>query len=311
MCIIADSVKDVSKTKIASFHVSYTYDGRIFTLAQLVVYAANVDSMTNTNAFILPVYNPGNNLKNIIPLDLSNVPEFFDDVKEIFNKWDDTYERPLGIINDSFGSLLDVYRVGNYKFSMMPSKKDFSRIDKKYLNINPMAKISIDVHSDDYSFIVFQFFQKGKLEITPFGYLCKPYKDYAMIIPTIHGHPHNDLVDPFYDSSYSSLYAPFQPLNTNHRSSFEQSSFENSANFDHDVYSLVRNLTNKNITTQRDIEDISVLLKKINKDYMNKNIKIYPPKSFIPTKISIKGYYKNRNLLINTNKYSFIEDLIF
>ena len=49
MCIEADSVNDVSKTKIASFHVAYTLDNGVTIIpSQLVIYAANVDSMANT-----------------------------------------------------------------------------------------------------------------------------------------------------------------------------------------------------------------------------------------------------------------------
>jgi hypothetical protein len=177
MCIIADSVGDVSKTRIASFHTAYTLDGgKTIIPSQLIVYAANVDSNTATNAFILPVYNPGNNYQKIIPLDFSKLPDFFSNVNEIFDRWfpsKNWADRTLSSPNGEFAieNILPVHKVGDYKFSIMPSKMDFNRLDRSQLNISSTAKIAIDVHSDDYSFIVYQFYQKGRIEITPFGYI--------------------------------------------------------------------------------------------------------------------------------------------
>jgi len=43
---------------------------------------------------------------------------------------------------------------------------------------------------------------------------------------------------------------------------------------------------------------------------MNRRIQIYPPKSFIPNKIIIKGSKPNRNLLVTPNGYTFSQDLV-
>ena len=88
MCIIADSIKDVSKTKIACMQTAYSFDnGQTIIPAQLVVYSANVDSSTNNNAFILPIYNPGNDHRTIIPLDFSKLTNFFTDLEKIYDRW--------------------------------------------------------------------------------------------------------------------------------------------------------------------------------------------------------------------------------
>lgn len=44
---------------------------------------------------------------------------------------------------------------------------------------------------------------------------------------------------------------------------------------------------------------------------MNRKIKIYVPKYFIPNKIKIKinGFMSNRNLLVTKDEYAFIKDL--
>lgn len=286
MCIVADSVEDISKTRIASFHVAYTLDNsKTIIPAQLVVYSAIVDSLTNNNAFILPVYNPGNNHQNIIPLDMSNLVNFLDDVQNIYNRWFPKRQflakNSSNIENDC--DTLPVHTVGDYNFSIMTSKTDFNRIDRSKLNINPAAKVSIDAHSNDYSFIVFQFYQKGNIEITPFGYLCQPIKSNMMIVPTIHGHPHEN-------TSYLSV------------------DFDNIAEFDHEIYTMVKS-PNKTVTNF-DLQDIGNLLNNITHDYMKRSIHIYCPKEFTPNKIVIKGYKNNRNLLVDSNGFKFIHDLL-
>lgn len=302
MCIIADNVKDVSKTKIASFHTGYTLDGgKTILPSQLVVYSANVDSTTNTNAFILPVYNPGNDYHKIIPLDFSKMPDFFNNIEHIYDRWfpkkmmkSQNYSAN-SISNDS--DFLEVHTVGDYKFSIMPSKMDFNRIDRSQLNISPMAKTAIDVHTDDYSFIVYQFYQKGKIQITPFGYLCEPYNAHAMIVPTIHGHPHDN--SPAVGLGYvTNMYVSYK------------SDFEDKADFDHEIYSLVKNPSTTQIITKQDVTDMDQVLRDIHIDYMNRKIRVYVPKSFIPNKININGYKNNRNILINTEGYVFISDLL-
>ena len=293
MCIVADRVKDVSKTKIASFHVGYSFDeGKNIIPAQLIVYSANVNSGANTNAFILPIYNPGNDNRKIIPLDFSHLSKFFYDTERIFNRWFPDTSLGLGsysAMNSSNGtdSYLPVHKVGDYKFSIMPSKIYFNQLDRNQLNVTPMAKTSIDMHSNDYSFIIYQFFQKGNIEITPFAYLCAPYKENEMIIPTVHGHPHDNI-----------------PTGSGY-----ESDFENEADFDHELYIILKNRMDKIVNSKDDVIDIDKLFKQIKTDYTNSKIKIYCPRSFIPKKIKITGYKQNRNLLVSPDKYFFIKDL--
>jgi hypothetical protein len=310
MCIVADDIKDVSKTKIASFHVAYTLDdGKTIIPSQLIVYSANVNSNKNTNAFILPVYNPGNNYHKIIPLDFSKMADFFTNVKNIYNRWypdemliSQSYSRSNSYSNNN---ILAVHKVGDYKFSIMPSKMDFNRLDRSQLNVSPAAKSAIDVHSDDYSFIVYQFYQSGQLEIMPFGYLCEPCREHAMVVPTIHGHPHDNVpilglgYVPRTGQTFSSIYSSYG------------SDFENSAEFDHEIYTLVKNSEqNNNTINKTDVIDMDKLLKNITTDHMTRKIRVYVPKTFIPKKIKINGYNINRNILIKTDGYIFVKDLM-
>ncbi|XWV25701.1 hypothetical protein QJ857_gp0026 [Tupanvirus soda lake] len=305
MCIVADSVKDVSNTKIASFHGAYTLDdGKTIIPAQLIVYSANVDSNANMNAFILPVYNPGNDYHNIIPLDFSKMPDFFSNLNNIYNRWfpDQMLKAQsygARILTNSFDSEpLPVFKVGDYKFSIMPSKLDFNRIDRSQLNVSPTAKTAVDAHSKDYSFIVYQFFQKGQLEVTPFGYLCQPCREHAMVVPTIHGHPHDNV------PTVGLGYVPNMFVSYS-------SDFENMADYDHEIYTIVKNPNQTPIIDKNDVVDMDKLLRGINKDYMGRKIRVYVPKSFIPNKIKINGYNENRNILIKPDGYVFVKDLVF
>jgi len=317
MCIVADDVKDVSKTKIVSFHVGYVEGrpGPQYELgssteikpipAQLIVYSAQVDTVVNSNAFILPVYNPGNDTSKIVPLDFSKLSTFITDIETIFDRW---YPKPRSWSNGTFSANsslsydaepLPVYQVGDYKFSLMPSRMEFNRIDKTQLNINPTAKVAIDVHSNDYSFIVYQFFQKGKLEVTPFGYLCPsyPHVDNSMIIPTVHGHPHDMFTSNTGMGYIPNMYVGFK------------SDFEDKASFDHEIYTLIKTTEPTKFSTKTNIVDIDRLLRQIQTDYLNRQLRIYVPNNFVPKKIKISGTNPNRNLFVTSDGYQYVKDL--
>ncbi len=67
MCIVADSVIEVAKTKIACFQVGFKIENSEIMPSQLTVYSAEIDSTTESNALILPVYNPGNDILKLFP----------------------------------------------------------------------------------------------------------------------------------------------------------------------------------------------------------------------------------------------------
>jgi hypothetical protein len=293
-------VKDVSNTKIVCFQVAYSYDGgKTGTLGQFIAYSANVESDVKTNAFILPVFNPDNNPDKIIPLDMSELSHFFDDIKTVFNRWYPPIQ------NQSFSrnsmplsrNLLEVHTVGDYKFSIVPSKKDFNKIDRNKLNVNPAAKKSIDAHSDDYSFIVYQFNAKGKLEISPFGYLSPTYSDNQLFVPTIHGHPHDGL------TNIGTGYVMNAFVNY-------QTEFEQQAEFNHEIYGIIK--ADDELVTQKDLIELNNIVKTIARDYMDRDLRIYLPKKISPRKITINGIKINRNLILSDSEnFKACKDLVF
>ena len=322
MCIIADDVKFVGNTKIASFHVAYSLDGgRTVVPSQLVVYSASIDS-NKPNALILPVYNPGNDHRNIIPLDLSRSENFFNVLEDIYSMWgvntvvNDTRPKTRSLFNSNSMSnnLLSVHTVGNYRFSIMPSKIDFNRLDRTQLNISPAAKTAIDAHSNEYSFIVYQFFDTGNIKVSPFGYLCKPIDDNNMIIPTIHGHSMNDSYHDMFSipftNNFSENNSAYFPIVSNIGSSINESSdFESVSEYDHKIFTL--NKIRSGSPASPNIQVMMNLTKTITKDYMKRNIDITFPRNCYPCIYVYKGKHANRNALVTSQNMKFVHDLIF
>jgi hypothetical protein len=314
MCIVATSVGEVSSTKIVSFHVGYVMEGYTEptesqninpTPAQLIIYSAKVENKALTNAFILPVYNPGNDSNKIIPVSLQNLPNIIEDIDNVFSRW---YPQPKLLsasYSNSFGdgpasNKLEVFYVDDYKFSIMPRGYDFKRLDQTKLNISQEATIAIDQHSLDYSFIVCQFDKPGKIEVKPFGYLCPAHTSESMIIPTIHGHPHD-----FFGMNVGMGY--IQNMFVNYKSNFEDKS-----HFDHEIYALIKTSDETQMVTKSthtDVVDLDRIIRKIKTDYMFRPLRIYVPKNFYPKKISLHNKLPNRNLYIDVNKENFLNDL--
>lgn len=283
MCIIADNINGITNVKILCSHVAYRLHDE-FTPAQLVVYAANIDTSV-TNALIFPVYNPGNDATKIIPLDLSHLPYFFNETESVFHQVH---------VNTSMSedAMLTVQQVANYKFSIAASKMDFNRIDRTQLNINAISKTTIDIHSDDYSFIIYQVFQKGHLDIMPFGYLCPQVTDTTLIVPTITSHPHN-----MFDKCYiQSLHVAYK------------SEFEDVIQFDCEIYSLVKSPTEK--TPREKVKEVDTWIRKIKTDYLKRDVKLYVPQNFKLNYVKLACFKPNRNMLMASDNYQFMRDLV-
>lgn len=298
MCIVADIVIEVHNTRIFVCNCAYMQtESNDITPVELVIYSADVNSSTKSNAVILPVYNPTGKTSNIIPLDLSACPQILDDIEAQFKRWDPQVKSYMstngrGIETDSFSEPLPVHTVGDYQFSIMSSKKDFNRLDKTKLRVNPQSKKSIDVHSMDYSFIVFQFFKGGDLHLSPFGYIAPLSSSYDHFVPAIHGHPHVD--------------SEYYGVPSEHKMS---SPFEDTAHYDHLIMYITKSDNVKDRRTE-DAKSMDDILKNIRSDYLQQEVKILFPNKFTHGKFTLKGNYANRNIAIKNGKYWFIDDLV-
>jgi hypothetical protein len=300
MCIIADIVKSVDETKIVCCHVGYVIGNNNPVLpGQLVVYSASVGNLAQTNAFILPVYNPGNDTSKIIPLDFSLLRSFITDIGNIYEKWYPT-KRPGNLTRNastSYNVKLPVSRVGNYNFSVVPSKNDFELVDKSVLKISDDALVSIKVHNDNYSFVVYQFYATGLLDVEPFGYVCPSFNE-QIIVPTIHGHPHEGMTD------LGTGYVPNMYIN------FGSNSFEDHAEYDHVIYALIKTDHDKSKINHEDVKDFNRVLREVKKDYNNNDVRLFVPLNCVYKKEIINGLHENRNLLITPYKTEFLNDIV-
>lgn len=302
MCIIASEVNDVSQTKIISFNVGYSYDnGKTIVPSQLVIYSADIDNIKQSNAIILPVYNPTHNTNLIIPLDLSKLPKIFKSVDNIFKRWfipQMTFSNATNSSGYEKKNYLEVKKAGNYKYSILNTANDFDRINPNELSVSQHARTVINYHSNEYSFIVYQFAGMGKIEVEPFGYLSPLGQSESMIIPTTHGHPHQQ-------TDMTNFFNRIPDFRFNAKNEFEQMS-----DFDHMIYIICKSETYGEGATPKDATDLKHLLKAIDTDSDGIKINIYPPKIFVPKMLNLKGKFANRNIIVNNQcAYSFLYDL--
>jgi hypothetical protein len=152
---------------------------------QFLVYQMNYESR-EANAMILPlpVRQPVRE-DSLRFFDLKGYGEFFDDLAKLF-----PYQAPRFNIACSKGvmsraaSALELFNVGNYIASFVPSLADFSRLDERFtLPADTWAKIP---QYADFGFAVFQL-AAGSLKPHPMAFefeMASP----AIFFPTVHIH---------------------------------------------------------------------------------------------------------------------------
>jgi len=287
------------------------------------------------------VYNPGNNPDSILALDFSSYPNFFKDLKELYDEIFGINElrsknfSQNSMSLDSYGGKLAVHKVGDYKFSIMPSKNDFSKLDQSQLNVAPGALTSINVHSMDYSFLVCQF--NGSGTVSPFGYVSKRVPNDKMIIPTIHGHPESDqdldlkeepisfsgftignqFTHPNQINSFTSMDRMFAPnksidKNKSHNKSHATGVFDEVGDFDHSIYIMAKfNPEHKTNLSNTHYVKFDSMLNKVERDHKQREVKLFLVKGCNPYKKELVGDFKNRNMIVGgPNSLSFYKDLI-
>jgi hypothetical protein len=329
MPIIGYPVKNISDVKIACFVIGYekiqkqtqihgniannfrsNYENNIkknIIPLQLVVHQLQIDMDDNyaNNSIILPVYNPSNDIKNIIPVDMSQTANFFNELEtqQTSNGMYPFFSTKDNIkLSNKLDDNLHVHDVGDYKITLVPSKKYFiNNVDGNItIDIHNVAKLSIEQHSNDYSFIIYEFVGRGKIKILPFGYICPLLHHSKLFIPTINGQPCPD------DEQY------------NERSFVYNSSvFQNNSKYDNEIFIIhVVNAT-ENIKLNisdcelQKINNISIFLNRyIKKDLYGNDLKILLGKKSKLQKINLNGIKSNRNIIVENGQIKFLFDLL-
>lgn len=184
MCIINDKA-DVSSTKIL---VSPNAKGT----RQLVVYSNKVATEIDKNAMILPI--PSQNASDISLHDLSECPDFFENVSNVF-------DIPLSRKSYTNSAPLPVLSCGSYKVSIVPDIYSFSQLDSSVFVLEPtVGSLLAKYYSHGFSFLVCMLdLSSSKKKYHPIAY-SHPIGD-SLFVPTRHHHGFSNAeeVFSFYD----------------------------------------------------------------------------------------------------------------
>jgi hypothetical protein len=142
-------------------------------------YEANQDL-----AMILPLPTPPASSEDAVRfIDLSGYPEFFKDMNEGFETFDDFLSK--GMSRSVFGRTLKVQEVGNFEASFVPSLQDFDRLDPRFcLPKNTWRSLP---QYEDYGFVVFKL-KPGKFAAHPMAFEFPTRFESTLFFPTVHVH---------------------------------------------------------------------------------------------------------------------------
>jgi hypothetical protein len=178
MCIFADSVKSVTKTKIAAWA---TKTGGSVTVYQNHVVA---DPDVAANAMILPV--PVDKDHEIKLYNLQEYPEIYDDLEDMFPK-----PRTLGgrgFYLEPQGKRLEVFQIGGYKVSIAKNTSDLYLINENCFKVSDATKKALEKHySSGFGFVICAF-TNANVKAHPIAYSGGLTKDGEMFVPTLHEH---------------------------------------------------------------------------------------------------------------------------
>ena len=182
MCMFNDTVDDVSSTNLfACLDTTRT--------RQLLIYSNNVDNKIQSNAMVLPVPHPD----SVVFHDMTTVSNFFLDLQKCFYKLPSRGYDSLGWMgaNVSKSEKLEVYDVGSYFVSIVPSVNDFSRLQSETFNFQlsiNLKKILVNYDSV-FGFLVCQL-KIGNIEYKPLAYSHRLFNSNELFYPTFHYHFH-------------------------------------------------------------------------------------------------------------------------
>jgi hypothetical protein len=205
MCMMIEMARVSSTDIFATRH-----EGR-----DVLVYGAKLESLKQ-NAMILPLplRQQGSHVEL---LDLSGYPRFF---RDLFCE----YFLIPSFCPPAFGPPIEVFTVGSFEASIVPSIDDFVRLDRRFQLSAGIRSVLIERYAD-WSFVVYQF-GKGKHELHPFGVKFESRFSNHIFFPTVHVHDgaHAPAAATFahnfyaqgarlaeYETPLDSLYPPLSP----------------------------------------------------------------------------------------------------
>jgi hypothetical protein len=183
MCVFTGSVSAMSSTAIFARPCDR---GR-----QVLVYRMALITRTEV-AMVLPLPVPPGSADNAVQfIDLSDYPEFFDDLDLAFPPEVTSLGQEM---RQSMGAHLVVHDVGFFEASFVPTRRDFSRLDQRF-------RLPDDVWQalpgyDDWGFAVFKLKSMARrTDVHPMAFDFPQRNPDRLFCPTVH--VHNGRVEPW------------------------------------------------------------------------------------------------------------------
>ncbi len=177
MCCFSGPVDDVSGTQIFA-----RADGP----AQILVYSMNL-ALAEDVAMVLPLPVPPGSPENAIHwIDLSGYPELFEHLNELFPVY--TFGPGLSA-NAAAPPPLEVFTVGSFEASFVPTPADFARLEPRF-RLSESALAHLPQYAD-WGFAVFKLRRDdtgGRRTIHPMAFRFPRRDPTQLFFPTVHVH---------------------------------------------------------------------------------------------------------------------------
>lgn len=180
MCIILETVRSVSKTRI------YTTVNEANT-HQILVYQNTVDTQDG-NTMILPVPKPG----SVKFVNLERYPNFFDDCEKCFKEERNMYSASYScsLRSSTPQEPLPVFHVGSYQVSIAPSVHELHRADSRIFQLDPALETLLqDKYESHFGFLLCRL-RPGSHTYHPLAYVHEKDPCRLLFVPTLHYHSH-------------------------------------------------------------------------------------------------------------------------
>ena len=181
MCIITQTVHDVSKTRIyTSLNKAGTH--------QVLVYQNFVDTPSKTNTMILPVPNPD----SLTFINMEEYPEFFEDCQRCFKqRRDHEYLMRSCALSSSYTDTLPVYNLGSYNLSVAKTWQDLNRVNRDMFSFpEDLAELLRRKYDSHFGFLVCRL-RQGAHTYHPLAYIHEKDPCRLLFVPTFHYHVHS------------------------------------------------------------------------------------------------------------------------
>jgi hypothetical protein len=181
MCIITQTVYDVSKTRI------YTALNKTGT-HQVLVYQNFVDTPSKSNTMILPVPNPD----SLVFINMEEYPGFFDDCQRCFRqRRDHEYLMRSCALSSSYTDTLPVYRLGSYNLSVAKTWQDLDRVNRDMYSFpEDLTELLRRKYDSHFGFLVCRL-RQGAHNYHPLAYIHEKDPCRLLFVPTFHYHVHS------------------------------------------------------------------------------------------------------------------------